>query len=65
MNEKEKYENLDEENLELSPNLKQLLVTEVDLIRDTFSVLLVFIEGGVKTGIKFIEEINNDNLDKP
>ena len=49
-----------EDDLEVSPNLKKLLVSEVDLMRDTFSVLLLYIDGAAKTSIKFLEEIEND-----
>lgn len=50
----------EDEKLEVSPNLKKLLLSEVDLIRDTFSVLMVFVEGLPKTGMKFFEDIENE-----
>lgn len=49
-----------EDELEVSPNLKKLLVSEVDFMRDTFSVLLLFLDGAAKTGVKFLEEIENE-----
>lgn len=55
----------DEENIEVSPNLKKILVSEVDLIRDAFSVMLVFVEGAAKAGIRFIETNENNNTDEP
>lgn len=48
-----------EDDIQVPPNLKKLLLSEVDLIRDAFSVLLVFVEGGIKTGAKFLEELDN------
>lgn len=51
----------DEEELEVSPNLKNLLLSEVDLIRDALSILGVFTEGSVQTGLKFLEDLNNNN----
>lgn len=50
----------DEEQLEVSPHLKKLLVSEIDLIRDAMLVLGVFTDGGVKTGLKLLEELNNE-----
>ena len=50
----------EEDNLEVSPNLKKLLLSEVDLIRDALSILEVFTEGTVKTTLNFIEDIEQD-----
>ena len=52
-------ENVNEEELEISPNLKNILLSEVNLIRDTINIFLVFTEGAAKTAIKFLEK--NDN----
>lgn len=51
---------VDEDQLEVSPNLKKLLISEVDLIRDAFSIIGVFTEGGLKTGLKFLEDFDNE-----
>ncbi len=50
----------EEDNLQVSPNLKKLLLSEVDLIRDALSILEVFTEGTVKTTLKFIEDIEHE-----
>lgn len=55
---------LDEDNLEVSPNLKKLLMSEVDLIRDALAVLEVFTEGAVNTTLKFIEELEHEKTDE-
>jgi hypothetical protein len=56
--------NIDEDNLEVSPNLKKLLMSEVDLIRDALAVLEVFTEGAVNTTLKFIEELEHEKTDE-
>jgi hypothetical protein len=55
---------IDEDNLEVSPNLKKLLMSEVDLIRDALAVLEVFTEGAVNTTLKFIEELEHEKTDE-
>jgi hypothetical protein len=50
----------DEDNLQVSPNLKKLLLSEVDLIRDALSILEVFTEGTAKTTLKFIEDLEHE-----
>ncbi|MCY1552759.1 hypothetical protein D9M68_891760 [compost metagenome] len=50
----------DEEQMEVSPHLKTLLLSEVDLIRDALSILGVFTDAGLKTGLKFLEDVEND-----
>lgn len=50
----------DEEQIEVSPQLKTLLLSEVDLIRDALSVLGVFADAGPRTGLKFLEDVENE-----
>lgn len=51
---------MEEEELEISPELKKMLVSELDLIRDTISIAMLFIEGPVKTGLEFLDGIQNE-----
>lgn len=49
----------DEEYIEVSPQLKTLLLSEVDLIRDALSIVGVFADAGPRTGLKFLEDVEN------
>lgn len=49
-----------EEPLEVSPQLKTLLMSEVDLIRDVLSIVGVFTDAGLQTGLKFLEDLENN-----
>ncbi|WP_367915612.1 hypothetical protein [Leadbetterella sp. DM7] len=57
IDEKDQY---DEEQLNASPHLKKLLLSEVDLIRDALSILGVFTDASLKTGLKLLEDVEND-----
>lgn len=50
----------DEEHLNASPDLKKLLLSEVDLIRDALAILGVFTDAGLRTGMKFLEHVENE-----
>lgn len=49
-----------EEPLEVSPQLKTLLMSEVDLIRDVLDIMGVFTDAGLQTGLKFLEDVENN-----
>ena len=46
-----------EEPLEVSPQLKTLLLSEIDLIRDILEIVGLFTDAGLKTGLKFLEDV--------
>ncbi len=50
----------DEEQLSASPDLKKLLLSEVDLIRDTLEIIGVFADASLKTGLKFLEDVETE-----
>lgn len=52
-----------EDELKLKKDLKKLLVSEIDLIRNSFTVLSFFFEGIGKSVFQILKDLNKESKD--
>lgn len=53
----------DKNELKLKKDLKKLLVSEIDLIRNSFTIFSVFFEGIGKSVFQILKDLNKESKD--
>ena len=58
------FENLESQDLKASEALKNMLISEIDLIRDALVIVNMFLGEPMLVGVKYLQEFEQKNEQK-